>query len=181
MVETTATTTAWFPVVTLLMGFGASALGEWLRDVRTIRREREARQARRHEESHERRANFQRQTLLDLQESLFVLGRATGSIHHQDRMAYKTTGQWRRNAVTNDVDEGFREAQVRSAILSVRIQDEIVRDYVSRYRTLCVDIGMVGSPERAEAALVESITLHDKLNERIGMLLRELDDPSDDI
>ena len=59
----------------------------------TVEREREARNATRRDQLFERRATFQRETLLALQEAASDLGRATGRISHLDTMAVRTTGK----------------------------------------------------------------------------------------
>jgi hypothetical protein len=48
----------------------------------------------RHDKLFEQRIGFQRQTLLDLQEASMQLARSVAAIHHQDVMAYRSTGKW---------------------------------------------------------------------------------------
>jgi hypothetical protein len=75
------TTSSWFPVLTLLLGYATKSLTDWLEHRRNTRREREAREAVRRDQRFERRTSFQRQTLLDLQEASMQLARSVGAIH----------------------------------------------------------------------------------------------------
>ena|ERR1700730_2414078 len=85
------TTSIWFPVLTLLLGYATKSLSEWLEYRRTTRREREAREAVRRDQLFERRTTFQRQTLLDLQETSVQLLRSVVRITVIDKSAYHST------------------------------------------------------------------------------------------
>jgi hypothetical protein len=89
----------WIPIATLLLGYIASLVTEALRDRRLSDREREARAAEREavRESHERerierRKDFQRETLLHLQDVLLQLVRTFGEEHNQDVMLSRKAG-----------------------------------------------------------------------------------------
>jgi hypothetical protein len=82
-------------VTTLLNGVG----GYWLsgrndeaRDIRTLQREQTARKEERDDRLQEQRHEWQRQTLLDLQDELQKLARATGKILHQDLLTVREKG-----------------------------------------------------------------------------------------
>ena len=62
------------PVVSLLLGYGMKYLEDRIQHNRTLERERETRAALRKDAFAERRSQFQRQTLLDLQPALLDLG-----------------------------------------------------------------------------------------------------------
>jgi len=66
------------PVVTFLAGFGAKWLLELEQHRRLTAREREARREARKTVLEQRRADFQRQTLIELQEICATLLRKTG-------------------------------------------------------------------------------------------------------
>lgn len=91
----------WLPIVTLALGYVFSLVTEAFRDRRQSRRERDARAAEREDarasleqERADRRNQFQRETLLELQEVLHDLGRAFGREYHQDAMTAKAAGKW---------------------------------------------------------------------------------------
>jgi hypothetical protein len=167
---------SWFPVVAILAGFLASSAIEFLRDRRTLKREREAREATRRETRADRRANFQRQTLLELQDSLLELGRTNGQIHHLDTRAYKQTGDWRTQLVPEDLDEKNRSANARTAVLTSRVHDASVRKMVQEFKENANFETMGRDPESASDAHNLGIRLFVKINERIGELLRKIDD-----
>jgi hypothetical protein len=83
-------TVAWLPmvlpVVTLILGFAISAVTDWIKYPRDSERERAARLETRRDQLSEQRRSFQRQTLLDLQEAIQDLARATGAAHVQDNI-----------------------------------------------------------------------------------------------
>src|SRR5687768_4612193 len=73
----------WFPVFTLLLGYGTKAFSDWFQHRRAREREREARDAARRDQLFERRTSFQRQTLLDLQEAIMRLTRTTAEANRK--------------------------------------------------------------------------------------------------
>jgi hypothetical protein len=96
---------SWFTLLAALVGYLTSAITEYFRDRRTAKREREAaaaasarereaREAARRLQLFERRSNFQRETLLDLQGAVAELARAAGRMHLVNEREYHKTGQW---------------------------------------------------------------------------------------
>jgi hypothetical protein len=169
------TTASWFPVMTLLIGYGTKSFSDWLQDKRNIAREREAREAARQDQRYERRTNFQRQTLLDLQEASMQLARATGAAHHQDEMAYRTTGKWQKQLLPSDLDEGYRLAQTLTSMLSVRVRDDSVRQLVKNLKTHSTEAMISANQDDSGRAMTNMASVHEELHERIGELLREID------
>src|ERR1700745_2000812 len=117
------TTSSWFPVLTLLIGFATKSLMDWLQHRHTAKREREAREAVRRDQLFERRTSFQRETLLALQEASMQLARSVGAIHHQDEMAYRSSGKWSKQLLSDELDEGNRLAQARTGMVGARGRD----------------------------------------------------------
>src|SRR6266581_6335804 len=126
-----AATVGWFPVLTLLLGYAVKAASDWLQHRRTSERERQAREAARLDQLFERRTTFQRQTLLDLQDAVMLLGRTSGAIHHQDVMAFRKTGKWQKQLLDEGLDESARLAGARTSMLAVRVRDQSVRELVA--------------------------------------------------
>lgn len=169
-------TEGWFPVLTLLIGFGTHSVSEWLRDRRTSKRDREARAAARRDQRLEHRTTFQRQTLLELQETALDMSRFTGRIWHLDRMASRQSGKWQQQLVPDDLDEGYRAAQARTFMLGSRARDVSIRDSVDKFKACSAEVVYSSTREDAERAM-RSLELEiDELNRRIGERLRELDD-----
>jgi uncharacterized membrane protein len=132
------TATGWFPVLTLLLGFAASWISEWFRDDRTSKREREAREAARQAQLFERRANFQRETLLNLQDAVAKLARTTGRMHHLDSMNHRSTGKWGGFLFPENLDDDAHQANVAVMLLTSRVRDEYIREVAETFRALSV-------------------------------------------
>ncbi len=166
----------WFPAFTLFIGYAAGWLSEWLQHRRASQRERDARLDARQDQLRERRATFQRQTLLDLQESLLQLVRSAAVMHHQDVMAYRKTGNWQKQLYDNEISEDFRLAHARTTMLSVRVRDDTVRDLVNTLKSHATNSGMCATQKDSELHIWEMTTTYENLNHHIGEILRSLDD-----
>jgi len=164
------------PIFTLLLGYATSSLSEWLRDRRAREREREAREATRSDQLYERRTNFQRQTLLDLQDALMDLVRTAGAMHHKDVTAYRGTGRWQKQFYDEQLDESARFAQARTSMLNVRVRDEAIRELVKEVKDHINSAGAAANREDSERSLASMASTFEKLNQRLGQILRELDD-----
>jgi hypothetical protein len=169
------TTTTWFPVLTLLIGYGTKSLSDWIQNKRVITRDREAREAARHDQRVARRITFQRETLLELQEVSMQLGRATGKAHHLDEIAYCESNSWRKSLLPDDLDEGYRTAQARVLMLGVRVRDDNIRRLVDQLKQCSTATLFSAQRDDANRAMATMISVHDELHKRIGELLREID------
>jgi len=169
----------WFPVVTLLLGYGIKFYSDWTQNRWTTAREREAREAAKHDKLFERRSELQRQSLLELQEAVMQLARATGALNHQDEMALRAGGKWQRQAGTGDVSETFRFAQARISTLCARVRDDGVRDLAGKFRACCTAVVHSESQADSASAMRDMVRVLDELNQQIGKVLRKLDDDDD--
>ena len=169
-------TVGWFPVFTLLLGYAVKAATDWLQHRRTSERERQAREAARRDQLFERQTTFQRQTLLDLQEAIMQLVRCAGAMHHQDVMAFRETGEWRKQLFEEELNENARLATARTSMLAVRVRDASVRDLVAVVRSHSVNAGLSASQAEGDRELYAMATEFERLNQRIGEVLRKLDD-----
>ena len=183
----TGTSTAWFPLLTALIGFLAGAISEWFRDRRATKRdretanattvrEREAREAVRRAQLFELRANFQRETLLELQDAVMKLSRAAGRMHHIDDMEHRKTGKWGGHLFPEDLDDAAHQANVKTLVLMVRVRDRQIREMVNTLREHATRVGLYRTENESRQALNGIVTIMDPLNERIGEVLRRLDD-----
>ena len=163
-------------IVTLLIGYATKSVTDLVEHKRTTNREREARQDARRAQLLERRTTFQRETLLKLQEATLRLARATGAIHHQDVMAHRTTGQWQRQQFPEDLNENYRVAQVETTILTVRVRDDVIRELMDQLKQFSTQVTMSDTPENSERAMRNLAETLELSNQRIGEVLRHLDD-----
>lgn len=164
---------------TALGGFLLSELSSLIRDHRSLKREREARYEARGEQMKQRRTEFQRQTLLDLQDSLAKLVRATGQGHHLDDMASRASGQWQKQLWGDDLDERYRLAQVQTSLLGVRVANEDVRNDIEELKAASSKTALSPSKASADAELERMARAYERVNRRIGDLLRGLDSDDD--
>lgn len=165
----------WFPVFTLVLGILLKGWFDAASDKRTLQREREARREQRQDALRFRRIEFQRETLLELQDAVGKLIRTTGAMNHADVMAYRETGEWRKQKLGEKLNEDFTNAQGLTARLRVRIHDEEVRNSAQELSNTCIRILMAESETIAEAGFDNLYGIIDKLSERVGAVLRSLD------
>jgi hypothetical protein len=188
----TAPSTAfgWFTVITTLSGFFAGWLTEWFRDGRarrreheaadaTSKREREARNDTRREQRFERRASFQRQTLLDLQDAVQKLLRVTGKMHHLDTIASRSGGEWHKQLYPDDVDNEAHSTNVQTILLGVRVRDDSIRSMAKELKEKCNSVLFSKNEADGDRIMLEAAKIFEVLNERIGERLRQLDDDED--
>jgi hypothetical protein len=164
------TTTTWFPIFTLIIGFALSWITELLKDLRTSSREAKAREAIRQDKLN----SFQHQTLLELQETLMDLTRKTSQIHFQDMLAYKKTGKWQKQMFEEGLSEGFRLAVARFTLLSVRVHDDSIRELAENVKIFATKVTLCASQDDSLSAYNNMSDSFEKLNTRIGELLRTL-------
>ena len=166
----------WLPILTFLIGFGTKFLTDLFHDQRLSRRESEARREARRDQLQQRRSDFQRQNLLELQESCMKLVRSGARQHLADKAAFKTTGKWQKHLLPEDVNDESYLAQRATTILTVRIGDAEVRQLVVDLKLRCAELGCVANLERGDLVLDKAGLIHDELNQRIGVALRNLDE-----
>jgi hypothetical protein len=165
-----------FPVLTLLLGYATKSVSEWIQHRRISHRDREAREAARRDHLSERRDSFQRQTLLDLQEAIMQLIRMAGAMHHRDIMAYRQTGKWQKQLFDDELSEGSRLAVAQTSMLSVRVRDDSIRAMVDQVKHHAGNAGMCATEQESVVALSSMGSAFVTLNQRIGEVLRKLDD-----
>ncbi len=125
----------WLPIVTLLTGALLAGGAGWLRDRRAWARAREDRA----DDRLVRAAEFQRQTILSLQEALQKVGRAEGRMSHEDHMAFKETQRWGENLHSPDASINAGAAMQDLQMLRSRIIDGEVRRLAARLAELFAD------------------------------------------
>lgn len=156
------------PVVTLILGWLLSAAGSWSK----TRREERVREKLRHESKTDERVEFQRQTLLELQDVLYQLVRAAGHAYHEDEMAHKTTGVWGRNLITEEWDQKEYEARVRANILVVRVANNALREKLVAFQNLTTQLNLARSVDVAAGLFLEAADMFEEINNDMGALIR---------
>ena len=153
----TSAAASWFPAFTALLGsllgFVTAVVSEWLKDRRASAREREAREAERRMRLSERRRNFQRETLLPLQDAVAKLTRAAGRINHLDKMTYYSTGKWGGFQLPADLDDDAHYANVTLMVLTSRVRDDCIRKMVNTFRSHASCVGITVTEQAEKEAI----------------------------
>jgi hypothetical protein len=149
----------------LVLGYVLKILEGWLQEARSSRRERTA-----------RRDEFQRVTLLDLQEAMADLARAAGEIQHFDSMQLRTSGQ--RTQLPEGMSDREFKARRRLAILRERVLDAELRRLVDEFAAATLEVEKVawmrGSEAESDERTLAAIHVLERANARLGMVLRDL-------
>jgi hypothetical protein len=93
-----------------------------------------------------------------------------------DNKAYRDAGRWQRNLYSPDLDEADREANARTSMLGVRIRDGSIRELLQQFKNSSTGVTISRSKEETEVAMRNMATAFEALQQRIGEVLRTLDD-----
>jgi len=160
--------TVGLPIFTLLLGYCGSLFTEWRRDKRLEARERKAREELRQQAIEDRRASFQRETLLMLSELLFDIINIGSKI----AQVYKTTNA----GITIDSELGneFENTVAKISRYRVRVLDDELRALINKLQkhVFAQIFSKTANSEKDEYN--NSLETFNKANERLGVLLREL-------
>jgi hypothetical protein len=175
----------WTGLAGVVIGYAGTLWGEARRDRRAADREREARREDRDDDRARREAEradarqvlreqFQRETLLQLQEAVQQVARSAGHMHHFDVVASRSTGQWGKNLYPEDVSDHDLEVTVRLLILTARVQDDQLRALLEEFRSLNSSYVAAKSEQAAQRVMDRSMAQYGVTVARLGELLRAL-------
>lgn len=151
----------WLPILTFVLGSLFSIVSESIRNRYERDREREARQGEQAALRKREQQDFKTKTLIELQDSLFELVSRTQAI---------LTANDQQPAEANQ----RVEADVRTRILVVRVQDDSLREAVELVLARLMAMGNTSQPDELQAAWNEAATHFGEANHRIGQLLQEI-------
>lgn len=169
----------WFPVVTLIAGGVLKGIFDWLADSRTAKRERDARFDERREIRRLRRIEFQRETLLELQDVISVFARHTTQAHLRDVKSFEETGMWGKALFPDELSEADRLNRVRLLQLRVRVRNPDIRQYSKDAVSIGTSVYMASDKSDSMNRLTEMSNRISVLHDAIGEELRSLDDIED--
>lgn len=168
---------AWLAAtLSVIVGGALTMLSAWIADKRLNERERESRREERRERIALRRSDFQRETLLALQEASQKLLRTAGAMHHQDVVAFRQTGRWQRQQLSDDLDANYLQHNTDTMLLASRVRDAETRSLTDKLRTQTSAAGFSSTEKDAEGRMMAAADIQQALTQRIGQLLRELDE-----
>ncbi|XXF76278.1 hypothetical protein P2318_24910 [Myxococcaceae bacterium GXIMD 01537] len=149
------------PLLTFALGSAFTLLTETLQFRRQVQREREARENERAEEHARRRAEFQRETLLGLQDTLSPLLGLT-----QTTMMGGT--------LTEEELRKRSELSLRTQVLTMRVADDELRLQVKRVQDLLIELGNASDAAVARKLWDEAALGFLEANAHLGAVLRAL-------
>lgn len=166
----------WATTLSVLAGGVLSMSSGWLTDRRLTARERERRREERRERITDRRNDFQRETLLRLQDISQKLLRNTGASLHQDILANRTTGKWQKQQLPNGLSNDQLRLNTETMLLASRVRDDQVRNLADRLRSETACVGLSANEGEAESRMMAAADTQGALIARIGQLVREMDE-----
>lgn len=147
--------TNWIALVGAIVGSGGfSAFGGYLLAGRNDRKKDERQSEREVKALSEKQAvegrNFQRETLLELQDLLYSLNRNFGKARHADEMKFRETGRYGRDQLPGSLSDEFTELLTEIHRLRVRIFDPELRNAINDYASMAVDATGVGARQEGD-------------------------------
>ena len=163
---------------TAIAGFIAMRVLDARKDERTYEREKAARDDLRRDKLRERHADFQRQTLLDLQDCLLKLLHSAAAMHTNNTKIFGD-GFWKQGAVyrPNELSLLYSDAQAKSILLIGRLSDDKAREFATQTKLDCTLAYSADNKAEGDAAINNAFQSFNRVNAQIGKLLRELNQP----
>jgi len=97
-------------------------------------------------------------------------------MHHLDEIAFRTTGQWQRQQFPDDLSDSGLLHMTETMLLASRVFDEEVRKLADQLRERVTSVGMSPDQGEADIQMVSAGDIQRKLINRIGQLVREMDE-----
>lgn len=168
------------PLLTFALGAIMAELGSWLRDKRLA--DREGRAFRRQLERDERTAarDFERETLLALQDAVQRFSRMVGRAHFSAEVQVRRDGVSPADLqVPEDVDQGLMETGTELSRLTARVHSAEVAGWISRMRKNADEATSIGiggrdlahAQEHMEAFADEVAEVHKAIGDRLRTLI----------
>ena len=145
------------------------------KDERTFEREKAARDDARKDKLRESHTEFQRQTLLDLQDCLLKLIHSAVAMH-KNNTAIFGDGIWKEGAVyrPNELSLLYSDAQAKSILLIGRLSDDKARDLATQTKVDCTIAYNAENETEGDEAINRAFQSFMQVNAQISKLLREL-------
>ncbi|MEJ5148951.1 hypothetical protein [Comamonas sp. MYb396] len=120
----------------------------------------------------ERAKEFQRVTLLDLQESLHDLARMVSKAHEEQDLAFKSSGEWKSDVLSAEVKELKRMAFRKVTILVERVENAQLRSDVKDFKSYVSPQMSIQNQAEAQKLQHEMMEIFRPLIEKTGTVLR---------
>jgi hypothetical protein len=171
------TNVSWLvPTMTAFGGYVSGLLVEWFRDARAYSREREAKATARSESRTDRRRDFQRQSLLDLQDAICEMVADVRQVYLEEAAQMLGGREWSKVAASVETSTKTMNSRDRVIKLRARIRDDQTHKLTGDVLVAIARLLAATSDEVAKKTLSE---VEDSLRiacERIGATLRTFDE-----
>ena len=116
---------------------------------------------------------FQRETLLNLQDTLYETMRLIGQIHLEDTRNYKETGVWGKSLLGEEINENLMLLMRKISILKERISNNQLRlNLDDLHKDLCKP-SFVKSKNESSKLLENILDKFESFMKELGIVLRE--------
>ena len=122
----------------------------------------------------ERARAFQRETLLEVQETIQGALRLMARIYFEDQKTASTSGSWGSELLPTELNEEFAQANRNLVIKIQRVADDSVRDELIRLHKTIGGIALVRSQAEAEEVMRTATTIANEVLPIVGKSLREM-------
>ena len=125
-------------------------------------------------EREEKSRAFQRETLIDLQDSVHDELRAVALLFMADEAAFRESGAWGRKLLGEELNTKVHLAGRRTLLLRERVADDELRDHIQSLRDLLTGVQMARDRVVAERVNADAMQMGTAVMEHIGKVLRSL-------
>jgi len=162
---------AWWGFLGTVIGASTSIATSWIASRSEDRRQMQGDSL----ERNERARAFQRDNLLELQETIQAAMRYVALIWDADQRASQQAGEWRKcYPLPEDVNDGAHEAGVRLLLLTERVADDNLRRGLKTLRRALTDCSLATSVEDSTALMGRAMETYEPVMEELGTRLRGL-------
>jgi hypothetical protein len=122
----------------------------------------------------ERLRNFQRDTLLNVQETLQDSLRNAVQTYHHDVVAHRENGEWQKSRIGDELNQRVLTVNRELTLLTERITNDKLREHIKAFRILISNTSRTNSEEEGDILLKQAVDEFNPLMEHIGKVFREL-------
>ncbi|MES9862276.1 MAG: hypothetical protein ABW157_09955 [Candidatus Thiodiazotropha sp. LLP2] len=122
----------------------------------------------------ERSRYFQRDMLLNVQETLQNSLRNAVQIYHHDVVAHRENGKWQKSRLGDELNQRELAVNRDLTLLTERISNDKLREHIKAFRILIANTFRTNTEEEGDILLKQAVDEFNPLMEHIGKVLREL-------
>lgn len=155
-------------VIGAIVGALASIITTWLTNRHTAALQRQQTS----DERKERHRDFQRETLIALQDAMHEYLRMITSAYFEDLKAFARGADWGRTQISEEISDGCMLTARRAVILIERIENDELRSKLKTLHKSLSELAMIYSKDEAEAKLAQATKQALQVFEDMGTELR---------